>query len=325
MPQITRQDYINKYTKQQIEELLADNSQSKVAKIIGCGREMIKSIMDYHSIPSTYIKNTHITAEDIIQQLSNRKSMIQIAHKYGCEICTLNQKLRKLENYVKPKVQFTKEEIFESIDLCDVNNQGFTKVISVGDPNLVDSIIELTKEHKLYGDKITERLYRLAHGYTAEQHSACSICSGDLKFYTYALGYGSSDHEICRRCIPSISVPSKHASKLFDEIYNYYQNSINCFYFPHNYEYNVKVEPNDKIYFNNNVSLNSREYVLDFVCGTKVIEYDGHFRHNNREVEDIKDNFLKYKGYQILHILHNDHIKFPEETLQKCIDFLNSP
>jgi hypothetical protein len=294
MTQLTRTDYCNQYSKIQLEELLKTNSQSKVGRMLGCSRETVKYMMDYYGIAGTYFKNENITGEYIVKQLNDRQSMVQIVHKCGCNIATLNDKLCTVKDFVKPKILFTKTELFESLQLCDISNQGFTKVVSLGDSNLKDSIVELTKDHKLNSNKITERIYRLAHGYDAKYEAVCSICSDKLKFYTYTLGYGNSEHEICRRCVPSVSVPSRIASTLFDAIYEYYDKNIDCFYFPHNYEYTISVDESVKSTIEpDKITGQSMQFVAYDECGTFEHPDFDNLDTGDKILQKIKDNIAE--------------------------------
>jgi hypothetical protein len=60
----------------------------------------------------------------------------------------------------------------------------------------------------------------------------------------------------------------------------------------------------------------------------KIIEFDGTYYHRNtpenKKRSEIRDQKLKKAGYDVLHILESDYRKHPKETLQKCVDFLNS-
>jgi len=64
----------------------------------------------------------------------------------------------------------------------------------------------------------------------------------------------------------------------------------------------------------------------------KIIEFDGTYWHNfkkrdkpeNKKREVERDKKLTEAGYQILRVLENDFYKKKKETVQRCIDFINS-
>jgi hypothetical protein len=67
----------------------------------------------------------------------------------------------------------------------------------------------------------------------------------------------------------------------------------------------------------------------DFIDNSqkKIIEFDGVYWHGkigrgNKTREEIRDNILKKNGYKILHINENDYKKYPEEIVEKCLNFL---
>lgn len=60
----------------------------------------------------------------------------------------------------------------------------------------------------------------------------------------------------------------------------------------------------------------------------KVIEFDGDYWHGqargNKHRDRERDETLSEMGYQVLHVLERDFKSDPQETINKCIDFLQS-
>jgi G:T-mismatch repair DNA endonuclease (very short patch repair protein) len=105
--------------------------------------------------------------------------------------------------------------------------------------------------------------------------------------------------------------------------------------------------PNAKFGANEQLVLTPTGYFKpDFLIGTKIIEFYGDFWHANpikyqagdvisvkyhtKTVQDIwdRDNkriaALQQAGYQTLIVWERDYKQRPEETIQKCLDFLNN-
>jgi very-short-patch-repair endonuclease len=61
----------------------------------------------------------------------------------------------------------------------------------------------------------------------------------------------------------------------------------------------------------------------DFMYEDKIIEFDGRYWHSDEEKEIIKDKFLRLKKYKVLHIFDDEYKINPQETLNKCIEFLS--
>ena len=85
-------------------------------------------------------------------------------------------------------------------------------------------------------------------------------------------------------------------------------------------------------------------FFFDFMINDKIIEFDGDYWHCNpkkyredyfhpskrmsaKEIwgfDELKSKIAINKGYKYMRIWESDYVNFPEETLQKCIDFLNA-
>jgi very-short-patch-repair endonuclease len=139
--------------------------------------------------------------------------------------------------------------------------------------------------------------------------------------------------EINRKKMFNNSGYSKISQKMFWEIYKLYdKNNINF------EELNGEVIRYDKVH--------NRHYRYDYVDFTKkiVIEYNGDFWHCNPEQyesnhihkimnvsasylwekEKIKKEWMEKRGYDVLTIWDSEYRKNPQQTLDKCIKFLNN-
>lgn len=87
-----------------------------------------------------------------------------------------------------------------------------------------------------------------------------------------------------------------------------------------------------------------RTFAYDFVNGKKIIEFNGDYWHCNPKYypknyyhaylgktaeqiwtdNEIKINAIKNYGYDVLVIWESDYNKNKEQTVQKCLDFLNT-
>ena len=209
----------------------------------------------------------------------------------------------------------------------DFNSKLLVSQIKFGDSSLYNSILKHTEDHILQSSKFTERLYRLKHNYDKLQSDTCKHCDSKLRFYTYKLGYGCSENQICVDCI------SKHcgfgvsavSQKLFSAVYAKIDMTENdrCRFHQLNGEMTLSVEIDDIIKLMDYKNINRRVYKIDFVFNNKIIEFDGTYWHTDKEKETAKDAFVKLKGYEILHINELEYKNHEDETIQKCLSFLN--
>jgi hypothetical protein len=138
--------------------------------------------------------------------------------------------------------------------------------------------------------------------------------------------------EINRKKLFNNSGYSKISQKLFWSIYNIFINNDIKFE-----ELNGEVIRYDKI--------NNKHYRYDYVDFTnkKVIEFNGDFWHCNpnfymethvhkimnittKELwkkDKIKNNWIKNRNYQVLVVWESEYKKYPQQTLEKCIEFIN--
>lgn len=303
--------------KEVIEQLYQETeSLSEIARRFGVTRKRVSSWMEHYDIKVTYFKND-ICNKKLLEELHSI-SVKEASIKYAISTSKI-----KIRVPFIPKVNYDRDRIKQIISLYDTNNQGFSKAITLDDENVYNQIINLTKNHYLYGDKITERVYRILNDFPPDKIITCNSCGAKIKFYTMEMGYGNSDLKICLHCVAKQSAVSKPSQELFWSIYN--KISLDdCYFSELNYEKTVTITDKDKIIFSNLEKLNKSRYVLDFVSKNKIIEFDGIYWHTDQEKEIAKDLFLESKGYQILHITDKEYEQDKEEVLNKCIRFLTS-
>lgn len=138
--------------------------------------------------------------------------------------------------------------------------------------------------------------------------------------------------EINRKKMFNNSGYSKISQKMFWEVHKFYENNNIKFE-----ELNGEVIRYDKE--------NNRHYRYDYVDFTKqkIIEYNGDFWHCNPEQyesnhihkimnvsasylwekERLKIEWFEKRGYEVLVIWDSEYRKYPKQTLEKCIEFLN--
>lgn len=299
--------------KKQLEEL----SVSKLVDIYKVPRERIEKYIKKENLDIGYFKNFDLSNDQLIEELKQDFGF-NIAEKYNLSQAEIKRRL-KVDgvNLVDIEIKDIKNKL---IKLMETENQEGKRFTS--EPRLKKYIYDNTKNHKLFGDKITERVYRIVNNYKNDDVDVCIICKKEVKFYTYKEGYGYRDNKLCRKCIPSFlgfNGASKMSQELFDTIYNTIENlnEFNTNYKMLNKEFVIDILPHERT-----EHTNKYYYSLDFVYKNKVIEFDGSRWHKDVEYEKAKDIFLKNRGYEILHIIDKDYIKNKEEEINKCIDFL---
>lgn len=301
--------------KEVLEELyLKTNSVSEVARILNVSRKRATTWIKHYDIDITYFKND-ICNRTLFQEL-HTISVKEASVKYNVSTTKIKSRIPHV-----PKVEYNLERLKEIISLYDLNNQGFSKAITLDDENVYNSILEHTNNHFLFGDKVTERVYRIINNFSPEKIVTCTSCGTNIKFYTMDMGYGNSELKICSHCVAKQSAVSKPSQELFWMIYNSL-NLTECYFAELNYEKSITITEDDRKYFSNYEKLNKTRYVLDFVYDNKIIEFDGKYWHMDEEKETAKDVFLNSKGFKILHITDGEYFSDKQETLNKCIKFL---
>jgi len=314
-------------SKEKLENLLKTESILQIAKQYNVHRARIHKLMKIYNLESDYFINKDIREKLRNYKNVNNKSLQEIANELGTEIGIVKR-------YIYPtQILYTKEEIkseFSKLkNILVFDNQGVVKQLKMGSSNLYNSILFHAKNHKLTTNKFTEKFYRILNDYDPEDIITCKHCDTPLKFYTFERGYGNSERLICKNCSTRVNGVSIVSQKLFFSIYEKLNDvqKNNCYFSELNNEKNISITPLDisKISEENRNHLNKNRYVIDFLLFDKIIEFDGTFYHaGERVLKDIaKDEFVTMKGYKILHIKENDFYKNPDETIQKCLTFLN--
>ena len=324
MNNLTTNKITTKPTKEDVITLLDNGSVLAASKKHNIGRKKLNSWVEFYNIKSKYFVNTE-HKEKILDSSFDDCSPKEISMK-------LNIGLSVVKYYRKNYTVhcYTSEQVREKFTLYgyDINNQGLVKQITYDDINLYNSIMSLTENHQLESNKFTERVYRIFNRYETHQINTCKFCKSRLKFYTFELGYGNSDNDICKTCIPNhcgFGV-SKVSQKLFQEVYDNLSmdNKNKCKYHELNGELIISINPDDHIKFAEyKTQLNKHKYHIDFVIDDRIIEFDGTYWHKDNNKDAIKDIFLQHRGYKILRIDEKTYRTNPNETLQKCLTFLN--
>lgn len=247
----------------------------------------------------------------------------ELSIKYKTTVKVIKQRLQYNKIEMPSKVyslEETKEKLLRFN--YDFDNQGFVKQFIFDDPNLYQSVLIHTNNHKLYGPKLTERIYRIVNDYNPEQQNLCKEVGVPLKFYRYKEGYGWSDLQISKHGV--LKQRSNVSQRLFKNLLTELPSNISryCRFGTHNKERMVRVS---KIEFKKNNLLNQRCYYLDFSYKNKNIEFDGtHWHKNRKEKDKVRDKYLKSKGWKILRIPEKQYNLNPEKYLQLCKDFLSN-
>lgn len=141
------------------------------------------------------------------------------------------------------------------------------------------------------------------------------------------MGYGNSEHNICKICNHSINGVSLISQKLFWSIYN----KLNlkekqfCKFSELNIEKKIYITDKDKYALPEVIDkLNKNCYFIDFIFNNKIIEFDGTYYHKDKDKYVAKDKFLNLKGYRVLHIDELKYKNYPEQIFNKCIQFLKA-
>lgn len=312
-------------SKEELKKDLEIMSISKAAKKYNIHRSSLNKIIKNYDLEINYFVNSNIK-ENINKDEYQNLSAIELSLSFGVGIETI--KYYKKTFIEKQYDLETIKEKFKIYNL-NLNSKGLVKQIKCVDQNLYNSIFRLTKNHQLQSNKFTERIYRLFNNYNEDKIERCKYCKDPLKFYTYKLGYGNSENTICKNCISNhcgfgISTVSQ---KLFNSIYqklNLTEYDI-CKYHDLNGEFIIYIENSDIIKLSKYANLlNKTKYHIDFILNDKIIEFDGTYYHKDKDKDIAKDKFLNLKGYKVLHIDELEYKNYPEQILNRCIQFLKA-
>lgn len=312
-------------SKEELKKDLEIMSISKAAKKYNIHRSSLNKIIKNYDLEINYFVNSNIK-ENINKDEYQNLSAIELSLLFGVGIETI--KYYKKTFIEKQYDLETIKEKFKIYNL-NLNSKGLVKQIKCIDQNLYNSIFRLTKNHQLQSNKFIERIYRLFNNYNEDKIERCKYCKDPLKFYTYKLGYGNSKNTICKNCISNhcgfgISTVSQ---KLFNSIYqklNLTEYDI-CKYHDLNGEFIIYIENSDIIKLSKYANLlNKTKYHIDFILNDKIIEFDGTYYHKDKDKDIAKDKFLNLKGYKVLHIDELEYKNYPEQILNRCIQFLKA-
>lgn len=304
----------NKPPKNILNDLYRENSITKISKILNVSRGLVSKLIDEYSIEKTYFKN--IIDNDLLLKESKNLSVKEISAKYSIGVSEIK---RRLKGKIVKK-QYEKNKLIKIFSLYDINSKHFAIRIKNDDINVYESILNITKEHKLNSNKITEKIYRIINNVNYDKEYNCKKCNTKLNFYSLSEGYTKSN--LCKNCITCLTGASKISQELFWKLYKILNNPDKCYFAELNYEKSIKITSKDRKKFNNFNKLNKYNYFVDFMNDNKIIEYDGEYWHLDKEKDLIKDNFLKYKGYKILRISDKQYKNNKEKVLNDCIEFL---
>lgn len=304
-------------TQDKVEKLYKKlGSIKNVAEHLNIDRDLIRKRFDYKIKVRKNFIDPKILKEEI-----KTFSPKELSIKYNTTVKVIKQRLQYNKIEIPSKI-YSLEETKERLLKFNYNfdNQGFTKQFMFDDPNLYQSVLYYTKEHKLYGPKLTEKIYRIVNDYTPEQQNVCKEVGVPLKFYRYKEGYGWSDLQISKHGV--LKQRSNVSQRLFEKLLKELPPKISryCRFGIHGKERRVRVLKSARIKDN---LLNLKDYHLDFSYKNKNIEFDGtHWHKNRKEKDKARDKYLKSKGWKILRIPEKQYVKNPDKYLHKCKNFL---
>ncbi|MCX6783422.1 MAG: hypothetical protein NTZ20_05590 [Candidatus Levybacteria bacterium] len=300
-----------------LSHVINGKSILSASKKYDISRQKIYKILKSNNVKCNYFKYDYLR-EELKKENYKTKSPIELSKIFNVDITIIKYYKKKFEEY-----SYSQEEIKNKIVEYDITKRETIRLIKLYDPNLYKSIINLTNDHILFGNKFTERIYRIENDFAPNQIIKCKYCDNRLKFYTYEEGYGCL-HNICKECLPKHNGfgVSKISQIFFDKIFQklnlYYTDR--CFYHNLNSEFIIHIDHNDRINFNNN--LNRFRYSVDFLFNNKIIEFDGKYWHSNIDKENEREKFILSKKYEIFHVNEIDFRRNPEKAIEKCLIFL---
>ena len=305
-----------KVDKITLEEDLKTHSILQLSKKYGIYRGRISKWITEYGLDVGYFKHTYLH-DELIKVENVDLSPKQLAIKYSVDVKTIKSYKKDFTEKLY-SIDDIKDKILEYN--YDLNNQGLVKQIMYDDTSLYISIIKHTDSHIRFGNKFTERLYRILNDIEPNKEHICSNCKKvDLKFYTMELGYGCSEYKLCGSCNNVLNGVSKLSQKLFTSIYHLLLDNEDCHFHDLNSEKVLYMEDD---FILSNPNANKRYYKPDFMYKDKIIEFDGSFYHNDEDKEITKDKFYNSLNYKVLHIPDKEYVNYPQETIQKCINFL---
>lgn len=264
---------------------------------------------------------------------------------------------RKSEKYFDPNIELYQLDELKIIlkEITKNWSQGTNRKI-FKNKKVFASILHFTKDMILYGDKISEKIYRLIHNV---QDPICEECGHKKKFNTIHIGYSDCGNRDCNALRTKIKTGQK---RFFENLTEDQRKELNRRKYTietrekmsksakrrvaDKNKFRVKSSKAANAFFNEllnlgymgkcdlnegevrfNVlhvkTLNNSVIFVDFTLGNKIIEYDGDYWHKDKLKNDAaRDEYLNEIGYEVLRIKHSDVIKNKEKEMCKSISFL---
>lgn len=299
---------------------LKTTSISEMARKYNVDRSKISKYIKKNNIKINYFNDlSSLECNDLIKMLS-QDFIFNIAKIYNVSPYELKRKL-KTQNIDIFDIELDKDIILEKLIEFVNNNPTYEGKTITHEKRLYNYVMNKTKEHILDSDKITERVYRIVNNYSHDQVDKCMFCKDGLKFYTTVLGYGNSNNNLCKKCLPNYMScgVSKVSQELFNTIYNScdFLNINNTKYSELNGEKTLSIPDDLK-----NSYTNKHYYNIDFLHNNKIIEFDGTYWHNDSNYENAKDDVFRELGFEVLHIDESDYYNDKQKEINKCIEFL---
>ena len=68
-----------------------------------------------------------------------------------------------------------------------------------------------------------------------------------------------------------------------------------------------------------------KTFYLDFICGNKIIEYNGEYWHSKKHSYDkYRKEILERMGYEVLFIEECDYKKDRRRSIKEALEFINT-
>jgi very-short-patch-repair endonuclease len=300
-----------------VDAFTVHKSANALSKHFGVSRKTVNRWLREHGIAKTkYFKDKSADIEKLL-----RSGSFLDALEMGCSKKDLTAYFWSRAFQPPTTKLLTRAETKRRCGLLQKHySQSISEVIH-HDPSLEKSIRHWTKNHTLQSDKVTERIYRILHNFKADEVRACVVENIPLKFYTLKKGYGNSDKQVCYLVNDLPEKVSASSQKLFDAICEQLPKELSneARYATKGREYRVCILQNDTF---QHPLRNKKNYYLDFKLKHINIEFDGSTWHN-KEKDLVRDEYLKTRNYKILRVDYYEFIKHSEETIKKCLSFIN--
>lgn len=293
-------------------------SQREICRRLGIGdSRRVRNTLSNHGIQTSYASHTD-NMKELYESGMPVLKIVQKTGKNSKDLWYLVKRYDLRQPDHPMNFEDTQDEVKNYIDHYGIDNPGISKAFQLQDPRFYRSILHHTRDHNLSTDKITERAFRIWKNLGPEQQ-VCK-CGKASIFYTLVKGYGYSETPMCRRCCHT--QVSKISQQMFWEVYNQLtpQEQAKCFFGELNHERAIRTDNADgKLEL-----INKHSYRLDFTLDHKCVEFDGYYWHrNSKKKDEAQDLYLKEEhGINTLRVCEMDYRNYPEETVQRVIDYL---